>query len=129
LAFAACVLLVGCAGPAPPRVASPTAVPLELAFLPSAASGTTVRVTGKIEDCDALDCRICPLRIPLDPRSSGYCYGISWAPVEGKTPAELDVLYSHSVLTVDAVFDPTCVRTLCLDRATVLGQARVVDRR
>ena len=86
---------------------------------PDAYAGRVVRVRGTMDECQVMSCHICPEGRTPGSTSKAGCLAVAFArPADGP-------LHRHATITLDARFDPACLQQLCLDRASVLLDARV----
>jgi len=92
-----------------------TPIPVTLDRLvatPDKFAGARVKLTGQIDACLGLSCKLCPTTAKLGKAYPSSCLGIEFARTQPK------VSYSDVVLT--GRFDPACLRGACLDNETVL---------
>jgi hypothetical protein len=99
----------------------------QLRARPAEFAGRTVRVTGQMDQCWNMSCLICPLEsTPARPQWE-RCIEIAFDRLtggEGNRGIHMDAAFRYADVVVTARFDPACF-DLCLDRATVLFDARV----
>jgi hypothetical protein len=102
----------------------------ELRINRHAFAGRMVRVTGQLDQCWNTGCSLCPLEAtpqnPLRPR----CLAIDFDRFAGGEDnrgagREMEAAFRYADITVTAKFDPACLDGPCLDRGSVLMDARV----
>jgi hypothetical protein len=112
-----------------PRDTKP--VPVEMAALRSNSStyaGKVVRVTGKLDQCYAWECSLCPEGMTTANADQRQCLALDFhtlMPGTGFGEEEQEKIFRFASVTLTARFDPSCWKGLCLDRPSVLYGAVV----
>jgi hypothetical protein len=116
--------------------AAAAAVPVENVSLdqlkanPKVYSGKMVRVAGQMDQCWNMSCRLCPAEAtPASPQWE-RCLELSFDRFrggDGNFGADMNSAFRYADLVVVARFDPTCLNDWCLDKGSVLLDARVEE--
>jgi hypothetical protein len=100
----------------------------QLRSAPRQFAGRTVRLRGQVDQCWNMRCSLCPLDATPLKLQSDRCLAIDFDRMrggEGNRGADMDAAFRYADVVVTARFDPTCLVGACLDRASVLLDARV----
>jgi hypothetical protein len=104
----------------------------ELRAHPDKYAGQTVRIAGKLTECAGWECSICPEEMTSATADPKGCLPLSFRPLMEGTGFGADAVeqvFRFASVTVEGKFDPTCLRTPCLDRQSVLHEVEVVTTR
>jgi len=122
-------LLVVVAGAAAAQAGAPRPVTLDqLRTDPHAFAGQTVRLSGQVDQCWNMGCRLCPLDASPQRPQWERCLAIDFDRLRGgeaNRGADMDAAFRYADVVVTAKFNPECLRGPCLDRASVLLDSRV----
>lgn len=95
---------------------------------PDRYSNKLVQVSGKLTECYAWECSLCPETMTTSTRNSDQCLALEFRalmPETGFGGAEQEALFRFASVTLQARFDPSCWTLPCTDRASVLQDAQV----
>jgi len=133
LALLAGILIGGCATGVyfVREIHSTNAIRAEIESLrsnPSKFAGRLVRISGRLDECFAWECSLCPETMTTASADPKQCLPLEFhalMPGTGFGEEEQEGLFRFSSVTLTAKFDPTCFRQPCLDRPVVLYDADV----
>lgn len=96
-------------------------------------AGKRVKLTGQLSECYGWECSLCPDAMTNENRDFEKCLALSFRPLiegTGFGAHEQESIHRFSRVVLIATFDPSCwVNGVCLDRQTVLDDAKVVTVR
>ena len=95
---------------------------------PSIYAGKVVRVAGKLDQCYAWECSLCPESMTSANADQRQCLALDFhnlMPGTGFGEEEQEKIFRFASVTLTARFDPSCWKGPCLDRPTVLYGAVV----
>jgi hypothetical protein len=100
----------------------------DLRARPADFVGQRVSVAGQLNMCWNMDCKLCPLEATPRSPQPGRCLAVDFDRFRARgneIGASMEPSFRYSDVILTARFDPACLKDVCLDRASVLLDARV----
>lgn len=97
---------------------------------PDRYAGKMVEIAGQLDECSGWECSLCPEKMTSKQRDPKQCLALefrSLIPETGFGSEEQENVFRFSDVILKAKFDPSCWKTPCVDRPTVLNDAQVVS--
>ena len=96
---------------------------------PESLVGKKVKLTGRLDECFAWECSICPEAMTAQTPDSNKCLALEFRPLVNGTgfgEEQQEEVFRFSSVILEADFNPSCWTGGCTDRQTVLSNARVL---